>query len=95
MNQPMRLDQYAEMIRREYKPYRDKQQSQNQLTAVQDTVCELEREIYGKETVTQREVREQNQKVCRLAMLCIQMDGTLGRELAKEQSAAPTPSMSL
>ena len=95
MNQPMRLDQYAEMIRREYKPYRDKQRSQNQLTAVQDTVCELEREIYGKETVTQREVREQNQKVCRLAMLCIQMDGTLGRELAKELSQAPTPSMSL
>ena len=85
MNQPMALSKYVEAVQKEYKPYQDKHCAKDQLTAVQDTICELEREIYGKDAFTKQEIQEQNQKVCKFAMLCLRLDGTIGREMAKEQ----------
>ena len=86
MNQPMALSKYVEAVQKEYKPYQDKQCAKDQLTAVQDTICELEREIYGKDAFTKQEIQEQNQKVCKFAMLCLRLDGTIGREMEKEQT---------
>ena len=83
-------DRYVDCIIKEYKPYRDKQRSYDQLDDLKDYLSTLERELKTKDIFTEQEWNEQKKMMCRLAMFCIRLDGTIGRELAKEQAQVMT-----
>ena len=80
------IDQYVELIKREYKPYRDKQRSCDQLSNLKEYLSTLEKEQKATDTFTEKEWKEQSKKMCILAMCCLRLDGTIGREVAKEQA---------
>ena len=84
------IDKYIEFIKKEYKPYQDKQHSRDQLPDLKEYLSSIEKELKTKDTFTDQECSEQNKKMCRLAMYCLRLDGTIGRELAKEQAPAMT-----
>ena len=90
MGRPRGIDKYVELIKKEYKPYQDKQRSCDQLADLKDYLSTLEKELKTKDTFTDQECCEQKKKMCRLGMLAIRLDGTIGRErdaeLAKAQS---------
>ena len=83
-------DRYVDCIIKEYKPYRDKQRSYDQHDDLKDYLSTLERELKTKDIFTEQEWNEQKKMMCRLAMFCIRLDGTIGRELAKEQAQVMT-----
>ena len=90
MNKSCGIDKYIEFIKKEYKPYRDKQRSCDQLEDLKQYLVSLEKELKATDTFTDQECCEQNKKMCRLGMLAIRLDGTIGRErdaeLAKAQA---------
>lgn len=90
MNNSCGIDKYTELIKKEYKPYRDKQRSCDQLEDLKQYLASLEKEMKATDTFTDQECCEQNKKMCRLGMLAIRLDGTIGRErdaeLAKAQA---------
>ena len=90
MNNSCGIDKYTELIKKEYKPYRDKQRSCDQLEDLKQGLASLEKEMKATDTFTNQECCEQNKKMCRLGMLAIRLDGTIGRErdaeLAKAQA---------
>ena len=90
MNNSCGIDKYIELIKKEYKPYRDKQRSGDQLSDLKEYLLSIEKELKTKATFTDQECAEQNKKMCRLGMLAIRLDGAIGRErdaeLAKAQA---------
>ena len=80
------IDQYVELIKKEYKPYRDKQRSCDQLSDLKEYLSTLEKEQKATDTFTEKEWKEHSKKMCILAMCCLRLDGTIGREVAKEQA---------
>ena len=90
MGRPRGIDKYVELIKKEYKPYQDKQRSCDQLADLKDYLSTLEKELKAKDIFTEQEWKEQSKKMCILAMCCLRLDGTIGRErdaeLAKAQA---------
>ena len=89
------IDEYVDTIKKEYKPYRDKQRSCDQLTDLKEYLSSLEKEMKAKDTFTEKEWKEQRQKMCHLGMLAIRLDGTMGREQDEEIAKAEVPSMEM
>ncbi|MBQ3014042.1 MAG: DUF3991 and TOPRIM domain-containing protein [Clostridia bacterium] len=84
MNNSCGIDKYIKLIKKEYKPYRDKQRSGDQLSDLKEHLLSIEKELKTKEVFTDQECYEQNKKMCRLGMLAIRLDGTIGRERDNE-----------
>ena len=84
MNNSCGIDKYIKLIKKEYKPYRDKQRSGDQLSDLKEYLLSIEKELKTKEVFTDQECYEQNKKMCRLGMLAIRLDGTIGRERDNE-----------
>ena len=84
MNKSCGINKYIKLIKKEYKPYRDKQRSGDQLSDLKEYLLSIEKELKTKEVFTDQECYEQNKKMCRLGMLAIRLDGTIGRERDNE-----------
>ena len=74
--------------------------TQNTLFAVRENddgtlSLSLEKEMKAKDTFTEREWKEQIQKMCHLGMLAIRLDGTIGREHDEKIAEVEDPSMEM
>jgi hypothetical protein len=95
MNKPCGIDKYIELIKKEYKPYRDKQRSGDQLSDLKEYLLSIEKELKTKDAFTDQECGEQNKKMCRLGMLAIRLDGTIGRERDAEVAKAQAQELAM
>ena len=74
------INTYIDKVLSVYKPHRDTKQAADQLGELKEYLFDLEKEMKGKDTFTQKESRELNEKMCELGMRCLSLDGAIGRK---------------
>ncbi len=74
------INAYIDKVLAAYKPHQDTEHATDQLADLKKHLSALEKEMKGKDTFTQKESRELNEKMCHLGMLFLSLDGALGRE---------------
>ena len=83
INNSCGIDKYIEFIKKEYKPYRDKQRSGDQLEDMKQYLASLEKELKAKDTFTNQECCEQKKKCADVGCLPSVLMARLGESVMR------------